>query len=242
MGLFDFSKNKPEPIKKNAKYKAVEKKSDNVQYLNEIQKEVHKYLKPLGFKKKGRTFNRQTEDGLWQVVNFQSGQFPVGDNYEIPGFRESFYGKFTVNLGIIVEELYLIKKIGKPKTFYQDYDCQIRTRLSQLIFSNDYWWNITEEITKISEQIIQGFNNEGISWLDTFETRKKICSNLDNIRGFTSIANLDIAIIIYQKDKKKGAKLFQKYYDSINSHKGHKEYVKELSVELGIKLTENNNE
>jgi len=163
--------------------KSVPNKSDNVKYLNEIQKEVHQYLKPLGFKKSGRTFNRQTEDGVWQVINFQSGQFPIGENYEIPGFRESFYGKFTVNMGIIINELYKIQIKGKEKSFYQDYDCQIRTRLPQLIWQNDYWWNINSETAKTSEQIIEGLNQKGISWLDMFETREKICKNWGNVEG-----------------------------------------------------------
>lgn len=240
MGLFDFLKNKSEPINKEAEDKPVKKKSENVEYLNQIQKEVHQYLKPLGFKKRGRTFNRQTENGIWQVINFQSGQFPVGENYEIPGIRESFYGKFTVNMGVIVKELYEIRIKGEEKTFYQEYDCQIRTRLSQLTLGNDYWWDITGNSKDISDQIIEGLNDKGISWLDLFETREKICLNWDNIEGSSNTAKLDVALIIFQTDKKKGVELIQEYFDGTDSHKGHKEYVKELANELGIKLNENN--
>lgn len=240
MGLFDFLKNKSEPIEKKTEDKPVKKKSENVEYLNQIQKEVHQYLKPLGFKKRGRTFNRQTENGIWQVINFQSGQFPVGENYEIPGIRESFYGKFTVNMGVIVKELYEIRIKGKEKNFYQEYDCQIRTRLPQLILENDYWWNITDKSKDISDQIIEGLNDKGISWLDLFETREKICLNWGNIEGSSNTAKLDVALITFQTDKKKGAKLIQEYFDGIDSHKGHKEYVKELANGLGIELNENN--
>jgi hypothetical protein len=222
--------------------KPVMKKSENVQFLNQIQKEVYYYLKPLGFKKKGRTFNRQTENGVWQVINFQSGQFPVGENYEIPGFRESFYGKFTVNIGVIINELYKIQIKGKEKTFYQDYDCQIRTRLSQLLWENDYWWNISNETKKASDQIIEGLNLKGISWLDMFESREKICVNWGNVEGSSNIAKLDVALIIFQTDKKKGGQLIQEYYSKIKTHKGHKEYVKELANELGIKLKDNKTE
>lgn len=239
MGIFNFLKNITEPTEKNMNNKSLPNKNDNVKYLNEIQKEVHQYLKPLGFKKSGRTFNRQTEDGVWQVINFQSGQFPIGENYEIPGFRESFYGKFTVNMGIIINELYKIQIKGKEKSFYQDYDCQIRTRLPQLIWQNDYWWNINSETAKTSEQIIEGLNQKGISWLDMFETREKICKNWGNVEGSSNIAKLDVALIIFQKDRIKGGQLFQEYYENIKSHKGHKEYVRDLANELGIKLKEN---
>ncbi|WP_028374962.1 DUF4304 domain-containing protein [Leeuwenhoekiella sp. MAR_2009_132] len=239
MGLFDFLKNKSEPIEKKMEEKSVGEKSKNVQYLNQIQKEVHQYLKPLGFKKRGRTFNRQTENGVWQLINFQSGQFPVGENYVIPGIRESLYGKFTVNMGVIIKELYEIQMKGKQKAFYQDYDCQIRTRLSHLISEDDYWWDITNESEIISDQIIEGLNEKGISWFDMFETREKICVNWGNIKGSSKTSKLDVALIIFQTDKKKGGRLIQEYYNNIELHKGHKEYVKELANGLGLKLTEN---
>jgi len=42
--------------------------SPYVKALDEIQKALTGFLKPLGFKKKGRTYNRQVGDGLVQVV------------------------------------------------------------------------------------------------------------------------------------------------------------------------------
>jgi hypothetical protein len=73
--------------------------STYVKALDDIQKALTGFLKPLGFKRKGRTYNRQVSDGLVQAVNLQMGQFPIGD-YVIPGLRESHYGRFTVNLGV----------------------------------------------------------------------------------------------------------------------------------------------
>jgi len=145
-------------------------------------------------------------------------------------------------MGVIVKELYNVDDIGKEKTFYQDYDCQIRTRLSQLIWENDYWWDITSDNKNTSEQIIKGLNEKGIAWLDTFETREKICANWGNTKDSSNRANLDVALIIFQTNKQKGGKLIEEYYNNIESHKGHKEYVKELANGLGLKLTENETE
>ena len=75
--------------------------------LNAIEKPIAIFLKEQGFRKKGRTFNRETKKGIIQVINFQSGTFPIG-NYEIPGFRESLYGKFTVNLGVAIVEIWRV--------------------------------------------------------------------------------------------------------------------------------------
>ncbi len=63
-------------------------KSLVVAALDSIQKELTAFLKPLGFRKKGRTYNRCVHDGLVQAINLQMGQYPIGE-YEIPGIREA---------------------------------------------------------------------------------------------------------------------------------------------------------
>jgi hypothetical protein len=82
--------------------------SPYVKALDDIQKALTGFLKPVGFKKKGRTYNRQVGDSLVQVVNLQMGQFPIGD-YAIPGLRESHHGRFTVNLGWHCRRCVLLK-------------------------------------------------------------------------------------------------------------------------------------
>jgi hypothetical protein len=47
--------------------------SPYVKALDDIQKALTGFLKSLGFKKKGRTYNRHVGDGLVQVVNLQMG-------------------------------------------------------------------------------------------------------------------------------------------------------------------------
>lgn len=54
--------------------------------LDEIQLAMTAFLKPLGFKRSGRTYNRAVEDDLVQVVGFQMGGYSIGQ-YVIPGIR-----------------------------------------------------------------------------------------------------------------------------------------------------------
>lgn len=76
--------------------------SSYVESMNRLQRDVGADLKKLGFKVRGRTYNRITDDGLTQVVNFQLGPSdPPGTTY-IAGLRENLYGFFTVNLGVYV--------------------------------------------------------------------------------------------------------------------------------------------
>jgi hypothetical protein len=79
----------------------MEQKSEYVLRLDKIQKAVNQKLRPLGFRKLGRSHNRMTAGGLIHVVNFQMGEFPIGD-YVIPGLRENLYGRFAVNLGVLL--------------------------------------------------------------------------------------------------------------------------------------------
>jgi hypothetical protein len=72
-------------------------KSIYAQAVDDIQAALRPFLKSRGFRFRGRTFNRTTEDGLTEVVNIQMGVWdPPGTTY-IPGLRENLHGLFMVN-------------------------------------------------------------------------------------------------------------------------------------------------
>jgi hypothetical protein len=202
--------------------------------LDRIERPVTKYLKAKGFVKKGRNYNRPAEEGLVEVINFQSGTFPIG-KYEIPGLRESKYGQFTINLGIAVPEIHRVTypKFALP-SFWKEYECQIRDRLGRLLYSKDYWWEITDDAETISKEIIDGLENKGIPWLDQYSTREKICLNYNSTIELR--ADLDVAIITFLKDPIKGTELFQEYYGREHLNKFHNEHVKEVAKRLGVDL------
>ena len=206
--------------------------------LDEVEKKVFATQKTIGFKKKGRTFNRETEKGIFQVINFQSGQYPIGQNYEVPGLRENLYGKFTINLGVCVASLYKFQSPTENKTFYKEYDCQIRTRLCNLTKEQDYWWTINNNVDDIAKEINEGLATAGRDWFAGVETKDKIIINFGNV-PYTSTprAKLDVALLVWFDDKEKGSVLFNEYLNSIpKSKNGHKEYVEELVKEIGIKV------
>lgn len=237
MGIFDFLKNKLKLTDDKSDNQPLPNKDELKTRLDSIQKEIFNYLKPLGFKKKGRTFNRQTEDGIYQVINIQSGRYEFGDKYVISGFRESYYGKFTINLGVMVTDIYELESHNKPKDIYQDYDCQIRTRLTNLTIKQDFWWLISNNTEDTTNEIIKGLKSNGILWLDTFDSREKIIKSWGNMADSNSPrAKLDVALIVLRTDSDKGKYLMQEYYDKIEIRNGHKEYVKSLADRLGVEL------
>jgi len=207
--------------------------------LDKIQESVFDLLKPTGFKKKGRTFNREAEKGIYQVINFQSGEFPLSDKYVVPGLRENLYGKFTVNMGVCVETLINYQSHGKIKPFYKEYECQIRRRLAALTKGKDFWWSTSDDIENISEEIIDGFKKHGFEWFGLFDTKEKIIANWGNDKYARSPrAKLDVALLLLSSDWERGAELFNAYYNGIKID-GHKKYVFELAKEIGVTLKDN---
>ncbi len=237
MGIFDFLKNKPKMTDEKSDNQNLTNKVELKTHLDSIQKEIFLFLKPLGFKKKGRTFNRETEDGIYQVINIQSGRYEFGDKYVIPGFRENYYGKFTVNLGVMVKEIYELESHNKSKDIYQDYDCQIRERLPHLTIKQDHWWSITDDNNITAKEVINGLDSHGLEWLNYFETREKIINNwVEKADSNSPRAKLDVALIVLNQDKEKGKELIQDYYNNIADRKPHRNYVKELAERFGIIL------
>jgi hypothetical protein len=155
-------------------------KSAYVAALDQIQLAMTGLLKPLGFKKSGRTYNRLAEDGLVHVVGFQMGEYPIGQ-YVIPGIRESFYGRFTVNLGVMLPAVRDMEYTSTSKTFIQEYHCEIRSRLGALGFEGeDVWWDLDYRIAETGAKIVDAVRQTGIPFLDRFPDYRSVLAALEN--------------------------------------------------------------
>ena len=235
MGIFDIFRRNEKPKKQEAEQSSA---PDFKTLLDEVEKKVFDTLKPIGFRKKGRTFNRETEKGIFQVINFQSGQNPVEKNYEEPGQRENVDGKFIVNLGVCIDSLYKFQHPNENKTFYKEYECHIRTRLGNLTKGQDYWWTVNNGTNDIANEINEGIASAGLDWFAGVDTKSKIIRNFGNTPYASEPrAKLDVALLVWFDDKEKGSGLFNEYLHSIpKSKNAHKEYVEELAKEIGIKV------
>lgn len=212
-------------------------KSDYTKTLDQIQKLIHKELKNFGFTKKGRTFNKIVDEGIVHVINFQSGEYPVGDNYVIPGIRESLYGKFTVNLGVFVSDIYEVTQEGSSKDFIPEYICQIRSRLHELTNEDNEWRTVDENYIQLADEIINELTTHAFPWFNHFTYREEIIKNLQNKRInnlHVRIGKLNAALIQIKFDREKGEKLFREHYKL--SSKSHQEYILELAKKLEIDI------
>ncbi|MEL6646001.1 MAG: hypothetical protein AAFQ79_18865 [Pseudomonadota bacterium] len=102
-------------------------KSQFAKDLDTLQRRVRPFLYGLGFKAKGRSFNRVNDDGLTQVIKclLDASLYSFGVVDETARTRP---GSFKVHLGVYVPELAVLDG-GEPKSWVQDQHCCIRSNL-----------------------------------------------------------------------------------------------------------------
>jgi len=207
-------------------------KSEFAKRLDIIQAAVHSFLKPSGFRKKGRTHNRSTKGGLVHVVSFQMGQYPIGDNYVIPGLRESYHGKFAINLGVLLPCVYAAERQRPPADFVREYDCTIRERLNTLAFGKDTWFEITSDTALGATTIVDLFDRFGLDFFEPFQTYDDVLSYYNQHGNFpfqnAGRASLEAALVAHHiGNLDLSATLFAKAHAT--DHMGFKNHVAALA-------------
>lgn len=203
--------------------------------LDEIQAKVYEAIKPLGFRKKGRTFNREADEkGIFQVINFQAGPYELAP--AIPPFRLNLYGKFTVNLGVLIKELYDFEDWHKQTDFYQEVYCQARERLPVRLYGKDIWWDLTDVTGPTADTVIEGLKTSGLEYFRLYDTREKFRANFGKFSDAPPRAGLDIALMVLHSDRLEGERLFREYYFQSDPARPHHSYLGELAIKLGIEI------
>lgn len=123
----------------------------NLQFeFNDLIKNViSPFLKEMGFRKNGNTFNLKTNE-LTQVVSVQKSKWNDHDKVS-----------FTFNIGFFDEKMYLEKSNSETPKFIREYDCQVRFRLGQIIKGHDYWYELNKTTNKgnLEIEIFNHLNN-----------------------------------------------------------------------------------
>ncbi|CAN5477703.1 hypothetical protein BH10PSE5_BH10PSE5_16440 [soil metagenome] len=216
-------------------------KSGVVIALDAFQTELGALLKPLGFRRKGRAFNRQTETGVVQVIALQAGPHEIGPPLpaSVASLRPNLYGKFTINLGVYVEEVFARTNPDHlPRGAISDAHCSIRTRLSHIMSGEDVWWPLPTPCD-LSQELTAAVLNKGLSFLDQFSSRDQIVEGWvrfnENELLITRVARLDVAMILLRNGDREGARdLFQDHLAQADGPANHVEYVRELAIRLGL--------
>ena len=199
--------------------------------LDLVQTQFTGLLRPLGFRKAGRTYNRPSSEGLVQVISLQIWRpDPVP-----PGLASSqtqgSHDKFTVNLGVWIPEVADHHLVPPRTKTIQEYDCQVRARLGQFVDTpTDLWWPLNESWPDAAAAALTLLESKGLPWLETFATRDGI------VTGWSRATDARIVIAIIEAKRGQAQRARQLLAEQIASTRNtaHHQYVRTVAHQLGI--------
>ncbi len=215
-------------------------KSEVYKKMDSVISCVSPLLRELKYKKRGHTYNRTIQPGLIHVINFQMGKYE-GENYqEIPPYRVNLYGKFTINIGVYIEEVHNLLCKWKVTNFISEPDCEIRKRIGELIDKgHDLWWDLNYEESVIGTDIKVKIEKFIIPFLARFSSTDQIIREWEihgNGIGFPPRGRLSIAILFFYRGDKNIARdlIMQEYNENIT--KPYASFVMGVAEQLDIEL------
>jgi len=199
---------------------------DSTGAIDQIENCVFQYIKQHGFKKHGRTLHRFVNEDISQVVHFQCGQAYSSQTHLM-----------WVNLGIRVPESY--ERAFFPsslKKYYNEYECNIRSRLGSINGKNAKTFDLTKTIGDITEEILYDIEHKVVPVFDILSSREAILEHRRNYPDFDTVSNHLILLeesMIYGHlgDIDQAKRIFDQYYkmsvDEYNDKmvNGTKEYM-----------------
>ena len=200
------------------------KKINTTQLVDEIEKAVYERVKPLGFRKHGRTLHRFVSEDISQVINFQCG---------VRGLN----GLFCVNIGIRVPECSerMFHSNTEKKKYYHDYECTLRCRLGEVIGKKEKWYDLKKPVSKIIKDILSQLEKKVLPAFDVLSSREQILVHRADYSWFYTFGSyqLDECMIYgHLGNIEKAKQLFEEYYQSaVDKYNdlvknGRKQYLK----------------
>jgi len=190
----------------------------------------------LGFRSRGRSYNRSTKEGLTHVISIALSPFdPPATTYH-PGLRENRYGTFSAEVGVYIPEVARILHGSEAKSWVSGSLCCIRIDLGVLATGEQILWQARADDAVKSDfwSILEGV---GMKFFDTFERRERILNEWRGRSanyGFGSPPRIICAIIYNQLGNAEEARrlLAQQALEARNRR--HSEYVRSLAERLGL--------
>ena len=201
-----------------------DKQLDTKSIVDAIEKAVYAEVKPLGFRKHGRTLHRFVDGDISQVINFQVG---------CPS--KSIYDILSVNIGIRVPECELRSFAPEEslKKYYHEYDCNIRCCLKEIEGQKEDYYDLHDSMQEITDDILRQLRDIVIPAFLALDSRPAI---LENRRYYRQIDAFNHRLILLEEsmifgragDLQRAEQAFNQYYDSCaqkyRGHEGWKSY------------------
>ncbi len=186
------------------------KKDKDVSYKEKadlIEAAVYDILKPMGFRKHGRTLHRFVSEDISQVVHFQIGPTHCKMNHLM-----------WVNIGIRIPECDRVAmESPKDKPYYQEHECTIRCRLGEVSGGEEKTFDLRKSADKITAEIVKELVKYILPAFEVLSSREAILAHrrdYPKMDSFKHLMLLDEALIyLHLGDRKKAAEAFEEYYD-----------------------------
>ena len=198
---------------------------DVPKFVDAVENVVYVGIKPLGFRKHGRTLHRFVSGDISQVVNFQ---------VDIEGLHDTM----CVNLGIRVPEC--AERCFQPesalKKYYKEYECNIRTRLESVCSHSEKWYAIEGDPEALGKEILEKLLKHIIPVYDILNSREAILAHRRDYPEFDFFDHLilleESMVYGHMGDRARAEEVFNRYYDgSVEEYlyemqHGHKVFIK----------------
>lgn len=174
-----------------------------------IEKIVYDHLKPLGFRKHGRTLHRFVDGDISQVVNFQNGCPEKG-----------VLGVLWINLGIRIPECAecTFNPEQPLKKYYPEYQCDLRNRLDELVYGKEHPYDLREDPYEIGKDVLAKLIQHVLPVYDRLNSRDAILeakTNASSDRFSCQLRLFETAMIYGRRgDLQKATELFLQYYQN----------------------------
>lgn len=178
--------------------------------IDKIEAAVYSVVKPIGFRKHGRTLHRFVEGDISQVINFQCGQAIRGNNHLM-----------WVNIGIRVPEcdLRCFQSKKPPKKYYHEYECTIRSRLGTVRGRKESEYDLHKSTDKIIADILYQLQTYVLPVFEILNSRDAI---LEKRRDFPLFDTTNDHLILLEESMiyghlgniDKACEVFNAYYQS----------------------------
>jgi Domain of unknown function (DUF4304) len=198
--------------------------------LDSLVSLIRQDLRPLGYRKSKRLFNRLQPDGIIHVIDFQ-----MGANWS------SLWGKFTVEVGVFVPEAFSILYEKEPPKFVRSPICVERERIGTLGKSRkDTWWDLSGNLSIIEKEVSNLLTDSCENYLFQLNSREKLISIWENERTQRKLSQQHVLIlaIIYSYLGKRDqankllASEFGNQYKTV-----FLEYARNVVAPLGLSFT-----
>ena len=205
--------------------------NNNAGKLNTIVQFVGHELHSLNYRKSNRLFNRLQPDGIVHVIDFQMGQN-----------RNILRGKFTVEIGVFIPEVYKALSEKVVPKFISSPHCIERERLGVLSQNGkDIWWDLADNEISIGNEVLKLLLANGEPYLLRFGSREKLLSQWEQERLQKRLSErkvLIMAIILsYCGEKKRANELLDTEFG--NQYKtAFLEYAQNVVTPLGLSFPE----